>query len=70
MWLSAMGVFWVMSNLPTLPLGSEKEVQEFTATTTIFIGYILNVFSSQLCDVYINIKSAPEMGRGRGERRV
>ena len=27
LWLSAMGVFWVVSNPPALPLGSEKEVQ-------------------------------------------
>jgi hypothetical protein len=26
LWLSAMGVFWVVSNPPALPLGSEKEV--------------------------------------------
>jgi len=27
LWLTAMGVFWVVGNPPTLPLGSEKEVQ-------------------------------------------
>jgi hypothetical protein len=26
LWLSAMGVFWVVSNPPALPLGSEKDV--------------------------------------------
>ena len=56
-----MGVFWVVSNPPALPLGSEKEVQEFTAATTIFVGCILSVLSDQLCDVYMNIKSAAEL---------
>lgn len=61
LWLSAMGVFWVVSNPPALPLGSEKEVQEFTAATTIFVGCVLSVLSNQLCDVYMNIKSAAEL---------
>ena len=61
LWLSAMGVFWVVSNPPALPLGSEKEVQEFTAATTIFVGCVLSVLSDQLCDVYMNIKSAAEL---------
>jgi hypothetical protein len=56
-----MGVFWVVSNPPTLPLGSEKEVQEFTAATMIFVRCILSVLSDQLCDVYMNIKSAAEL---------
>ena len=56
-----MGMFWVMSNPPALPLGSEKEVQEITAATTIFIGCVLSVLSDQLCDVYMNIKSATEL---------
>ena len=46
LWLSAMGVFWVVSNPPALPLGSEKEVQEFTAATTIFVGCVLSVLSN------------------------
>jgi hypothetical protein len=29
LWFSAMGVFWVVSNPPTLPLGSEKKVCEY-----------------------------------------
>jgi len=61
MWLSAMGVFWVMSNPPALPLGSEKEVQEFTVATMIFVRCVLSVLSDQLCDVYMNIKSAAEL---------
>ena len=61
MWLSAMGVFWVVSNPPVLPLGSEKEVQEFTVATTIFVGCVLSVLSDQLCDVYMNIKSVAEL---------
>jgi hypothetical protein len=52
------GVFWVMSNPPALPLGSKKEVQEFTTATMIFIGCVLSVLSDQLCDVYMNITSA------------
>ena len=56
-----MDVFWVVSNPPALPLGSEKEVQEFTAATTIFVGCVLSVLSDQLCDVYMNIKSAAEL---------
>ena len=46
LWLSAMGAFWVVSNPPALPLGSEKEVQEFTMATTIFVGYVLSVLSN------------------------
>jgi len=46
LWLSAMDVFWVVSNPPALPLGSEKEVQEFTAATTIFVGCVLSVLSN------------------------
>ena len=61
MWLSTMGVFWVVSNPPVLPLGSEKEVQEFTTAMMIFVGCILSVLSDQLCDVYMNIKSAAEL---------
>jgi Na+/H+ antiporter NhaD/arsenite permease-like protein len=61
LWLSAMGVFWVVSNPPTLLLGSEKEVQKFTAATTIFVRCILTMLSDQLCDVYMNIKSAAEL---------
>jgi len=61
LWLTAMGVFWVVGNPPALPLGSEKEVQEFTAATTIFVGCVLSVLSDQLCDVYMNIKSAAEL---------
>jgi hypothetical protein len=45
LWLTAMGVFWVMGNPPALPLGSEKEVQEFTAATMIFVGCILSILS-------------------------
>ena len=56
-----MGVFWVISNPPVLPLESEKEVQEFTAATMIFVGCILSVLSDQLCDVYMNIKSATKL---------
>jgi len=56
-----MGVFWVVGNPPALPLRSEKDVQEFTAATTIFVGYVLSVLSDQLCDVYMNIKSASEL---------
>ena len=51
LWLSAMSVFWVVGNPPALPIGSEKELQEFTAATTIFIGCVLSVLSDQLCDV-------------------
>jgi transcription elongation factor GreA-like protein len=29
--------------------------------TTIFVGWILSVLSDQLCDVYMNIKSAAEL---------
>jgi len=61
LWLTAMGVFWVMGNPPALPLGSEKEVQEFTVATTIFVRCVLSVLSDQLCDVYMNIKSATEL---------
>ena len=61
MWLSAMGVFWVMNNPPALPLGSEKVVQEFTVATTIFIECVPSVLSNQLCDVYMNVKSAAEL---------
>jgi len=61
LWLSAMSVFWVVGNPPALPIGSEKELQEFTAATTIFIGCVLSVLSDQLCDVYMNIKSAAEL---------
>ena len=61
LWLTAMGVFWVVGNPPALPLGSEKEVEEFTAATTIFVGCVLSVLSDQLCDVYMNIKSAAEL---------
>ena len=61
LWLTAMGVFWVVGNPPALPLGSEKEVEEFTAATTIFVGCVLSVLSNQLCDVYMNIKSAAEL---------
>jgi hypothetical protein len=64
-----MGVFWIVSNPPALPLGSEKEVQVFTVATTIFVGYILSVLSDQLCDVYVNIKSAAEHW-DRAERSV
>jgi hypothetical protein len=60
LWLSSMGVFWVVSDPPALPLGSEKEVQEFTAATTIFVGCVLSVLSDQLCDVYMHVKSATE----------
>jgi hypothetical protein len=56
-----MDVFWVVSNPPVLPLRSEKEVQEFTATTMIFVVCILSVLSNQLCDVYMNIKSATKL---------
>jgi hypothetical protein len=59
--LLAMCVFWVMSNPPALPLGSEKEVQEFIVATTVFIRCVLSVLSNQLCDVYISIKSADEL---------
>jgi hypothetical protein len=55
LWLSAMGVLWVMSNPPALPLGSEKKVQEFTADTMVFVGCVLSILSDQLCDVYMNI---------------
>ena len=61
LWLTAMGVFWVVGNSPALPLGSEKEVEEFTAATTIFVGCVLSVLSDQLFDVYMNIKSAAEL---------
>ena len=61
LWLSAMGVFWVISNPPVLPLESEKEVQEFTMATTIFVGCVLSMLSDQLCDVYMNIKSVAEL---------
>jgi hypothetical protein len=44
-----------------LPLGSEKEVQEFTAALIIFNRYVLSILSDQLCDVYMNIKSAAEL---------
>jgi hypothetical protein len=51
-----MYMFQVMSNPPTLPLGSakevqglplgsSKEVQEFTAAMTVFVGCILSVLS-------------------------
>ena len=36
-------------------------MQEFTAATTIFVGCVLSVLSNQLCDVYMNIKSATEL---------
>ena len=61
LWLTAMGVFWVVGNPPTLPLGSEKEVQEFTVATTIFVGCVPSVLSDHLCDVYMNIKSATKL---------
>jgi transcription elongation factor GreA-like protein len=57
----AMGVFWVVSNPPALPLRFEKEVQEFTTAMTIFIECLLSVLFDQLCDVYMNIKSATEL---------
>lgn len=50
-----------MSNPPALPLEYEKEVQEFTVATMVFIGCILSVLSYQHCDVYTNIKSAAEL---------
>jgi hypothetical protein len=56
-----MGVFWVVGNPPALPLGSGKEVQEFTAATTIFVECVLSVLSDQFCDVYMNIKSAAKL---------
>lgn len=46
MWLSAMGVFGVVSNPPALRLGSNKELQEFTAAMTVFIGCVLSVRSN------------------------
>jgi hypothetical protein len=61
LWLLAMGVFWVMSNPPALPLGSDKEVHEFTAAMIVFIGCVLSVLSDQLCDLYMNIKCAAEL---------
>jgi hypothetical protein len=61
LWLLTMGVFWVMSNPPTLPLGSEKEVQEFTVATTVFVRCVLSILSNQLCDVHISIKSVDEL---------
>jgi len=61
LWRTAMGVFWVVDNPPALPLGSEKELQEFTVATMIFVGCVLSVLSHQLCDVYMNIKSAAEL---------
>jgi len=61
LWLTAMDVFWIVDNPPALPLGSEKEVQEFTAATMIFVGCVLSILSDQLCDVYMNIKSAAEL---------
>jgi hypothetical protein len=61
MWLSTMSVFWVVSNPPTLPLRFEKEVQEFTMVTMVFIGCVLSVLSNQLCDVYMNINSVSEL---------
>jgi hypothetical protein len=45
--------FWVVSNPPPLPLGSKKEVQEFTAATTVFVGCVLSIISDQLCDAYM-----------------
>ena len=60
-----MGMFWVVNNPPTLPLGSkirsEKEVQEFIAAMTISVECVLSVLSNQLCDVYMNVKSAAEL---------
>lgn len=61
LWLSAMGVFWVVANPPVHPLGSEKEVQEFIAAMTVFVGCVLSVLSDQLCDVYMHIKNAAEL---------
>jgi hypothetical protein len=61
LWLTAMGIFWVVGNPRALPLRYEKEVQEFTIATTIFVGCILSVLSDLLCDVYMNIKSAAEL---------
>jgi hypothetical protein len=46
LWLSAIGVFWVVSNPPALPLGSEKEVHEFTAATTMMRGVSYMSWSS------------------------
>ena len=61
LWLSAMGMFSFVSNPPALPLESEKEVQEFTVATMIFVRCVLSVLSDQLRDVYMNIKSAAEL---------
>jgi hypothetical protein len=58
LWL--IHVFWVVSNPLALPLRSEKEVQEFTVATTVFVRCVLSVLSDQLCDVYMNIKSVAE----------
>jgi len=63
LWLTTMGVFWFMGNPLALPLGSEKEVQEFTMATTIFVGCVLSILSDQLCDVYMNIKVLLNCGR-------
>jgi hypothetical protein len=41
-----MGVFWVVSNPTTLPLGSREEVHEFIVATTVFVGCILTVLSN------------------------
>jgi hypothetical protein len=61
LWLSAMGMFWVVGNPLVLPLRSDKEVHEFTVSTTIFLRCVLSVLSDQLCDVYMNIKSVVEL---------
>jgi hypothetical protein len=61
LWHSAMGVFWVVSNPPALPLGSQKEIQEFTLATTFFVGCVLSVLYDQMCDVYMNINSVVEL---------
>jgi hypothetical protein len=42
-------------------LDPEKEVQDFITATAIFVGCILSVLSDQLCDVYMNIKSAAKL---------
>jgi hypothetical protein len=61
LWLSAMDVFWVVSNPPSLPLRSDKEVQEFTVATMVFVGCVLSILSNRLCDVYMNIKIAAKL---------
>jgi hypothetical protein len=37
LWLSAMGVFWVVSNPSALPLESEKEVQECESSSPLVV---------------------------------